>query len=92
MELIDPCIRDTCSTDKVLRCIQVGLLCVQDSAVDRPAMPSVMLLLESKTVDLPFPKLPRSTSITGSMDTCSLSESQEIESLNGVSVSSVDGR
>ncbi|KAL3740461.1 hypothetical protein ACJRO7_021706 [Eucalyptus globulus] len=92
MELIDPCIRDTCSTDKVLRCIQVGLLCVQDSAVDRPAMPSVMLLLESKTMDLPFPKLPRSTSITGSMDTCSLSESQEIESLNGVTVSSVDGR
>ncbi|KAL3740455.1 hypothetical protein ACJRO7_021702 [Eucalyptus globulus] len=92
MELIDPCIRDTCSTDKVLRCIQVGLLCVQDSAVDRPAMPSVMLLLESKTADLPFPKLPRSTSITGSMDTCSLSESQEIESLNGVTASSVDGR
>ncbi|KAF8030042.1 hypothetical protein BT93_E2461 [Corymbia citriodora subsp. variegata] len=92
IELIDPCIRDTCSTDEALRCVQVGLLCVQDSAVDRPAMSSVVLLLESETVDLPFPKLPRSTSITGSMDTCSLFESQEIESSNGVTVSSVDGR
>ncbi|XP_030467919.1 G-type lectin S-receptor-like serine/threonine-protein kinase B120 [Syzygium oleosum] len=92
MELIDPCIRDACSTDEVLRCMQVGLLCVQDSAVDRPAMPSVVLLLESETVDLPFPKLPRSTSIAGSIDTSSLYESQEIESSNGVTVSSVDGR
>ncbi|KAL3740453.1 hypothetical protein ACJRO7_021700 [Eucalyptus globulus] len=92
MELIDPCIRDTCSTDEVLRCIQVGLLCVQDSAPNRPAMPSVMLLLKSETVDLPFPKLPRSTSITGSTGTCSLFESQEMESLNGVTISSVVGR
>ncbi|KAF8030041.1 hypothetical protein BT93_E2460 [Corymbia citriodora subsp. variegata] len=89
MELIDPCIRDTCSTDEVLRCIQVGLLCVQDSAIDRPAMPSVVLLLESEIVDLPFPKLPRSTSMTGSIDTCSLFQSLEIESSNGVTVSSV---
>ncbi|KAF8030032.1 hypothetical protein BT93_E2452 [Corymbia citriodora subsp. variegata] len=92
MELIDPCIRDTCSTDEVSRCVQVGLLCVQDSAVDRPAMPSVMLLLKSETADLPFPKLPGSTSITGSIDTYPLFERHEIESLNGVTVSSVHGR
>lgn len=92
MELIDPCIRGACSRDEVLRCIQVGLLCVQDSAVDRPAMPSLVLLLGSETADLPLPKLPRSTSITGSVDAYSLSGSQEIESLNEVTVSSVDGR
>ncbi|KAI6704901.1 hypothetical protein NL676_007863 [Syzygium grande] len=91
MELVDPCIRDACSMDEVLRCVQVGLLCVQDSAVDRPAMPSVVLLLASETVDLPFPKLPRSTSITGSIDSSSLYESQEVESSRGVTVSSVDG-
>ncbi|KAL3740452.1 hypothetical protein ACJRO7_021699 [Eucalyptus globulus] len=92
IELIDPCIRDSCSTDEVLRCIQIGLLCVQDSTVDRPAMPSVVLLLGSETVDLPIPKLPMSISITGSMGTYSLFESQEIESSNGITVSSVDGR
>ncbi|XP_030514140.2 G-type lectin S-receptor-like serine/threonine-protein kinase B120 [Rhodamnia argentea] len=118
MELIDPCIRDTCSADELLRCIQVGLLCVQESAIDRLDMPNVVRLLESETAGLPLPKPPRSistrgsihsyssgetaglpspkppslTSNTGSMDTYSSFESQEIESWNGVTVSSGDGR
>ncbi|KAF8030038.1 hypothetical protein BT93_E2458 [Corymbia citriodora subsp. variegata] len=110
MELIDPFIRDTCSADDVLLCIQVGLLCAQDSAIDRPAMPSIVRLLESETAGLPLPKPPRLTLIRGSIDsypsgetvglpfqkppslTSITLESQEIESSNGVTVSSVDGR
>ncbi|KAL3740456.1 hypothetical protein ACJRO7_021703 [Eucalyptus globulus] len=74
MELIDPCIRDMCYVDEALRCIQVGLLCVQDSARDRPLMSSVVLLLESETAGLPLPKPPRLTSIGGFLGSYSLGE------------------
>lgn len=41
-----------------LRCIQVGLLCVQQRPEDRPIMPSVLLMLDSETVSLPKPGRP----------------------------------
>ncbi|XP_062110565.1 G-type lectin S-receptor-like serine/threonine-protein kinase At4g27290 isoform X2 [Humulus lupulus] len=42
---------------KVLRCINISLLCVQQSHVDRPAMSSVVLMLGSHN-ELPQPNLP----------------------------------
>ncbi|KAK2977250.1 hypothetical protein RJ640_005512 [Escallonia rubra] len=36
LELVDTCMGDSYPTNDVLRCIQVGLLCVQDEAIDRP--------------------------------------------------------
>ncbi|PKU85730.1 G-type lectin S-receptor-like serine/threonine-protein kinase B120 [Dendrobium catenatum] len=53
MELIDSSILETCSTRQVMRCIHVGLLCVQDRANDRPDMPSVLLML-GIAVELPL--------------------------------------
>ncbi|KAI9071340.1 hypothetical protein K1719_046699 [Acacia pycnantha] len=44
LELIDPSISDSYSPPEVLRCIQVGLLCVQERAEDRPAMSTVVLI------------------------------------------------
>jgi len=43
---------------EILRCIQVGLLCVQKCPEDRPAMSSVLLMLISETAVLPQPKQP----------------------------------
>ncbi|GMJ15309.1 cysteine-rich RLK (RECEPTOR-like protein kinase) 25 [Hibiscus trionum] len=54
-ELIDPNIADDCLIDEVLRWIHVALLCVQDDPAARPAMSSVILMLGSKSVDLPQP-------------------------------------
>lgn len=42
---------------EVLRCVHVGLLCVQQDPVDRPDMSSVVLMLGSE-VDLPQPEPP----------------------------------
>ncbi|TXG47220.1 hypothetical protein EZV62_026514 [Acer yangbiense] len=42
-------------TNEVMRCIQVGLLCVQDNAKDRPSMSNVVFMLSNETV-LPSPK------------------------------------
>lgn len=45
---------------EVMRCIQTGLLCVQDHASDRPTMSNVVLMLSSE-MDLPQPKQPTFT-------------------------------
>ncbi|KAK9064218.1 hypothetical protein SSX86_015598 [Deinandra increscens subsp. villosa] len=58
-ELIDESIRNEFSKDEVLTCIQIGLLCVQEHAEDRPSMPKVLLMLSSDGINLPQPKYQR---------------------------------
>ncbi|KAM3699600.1 hypothetical protein ACJW31_05G037600 [Castanea mollissima] len=59
LELIDPTIIDESSpSSEILRCIHVGLLCVQDKATDRPTMLDVATMLSSETVQLLPPKQP----------------------------------
>ena len=59
LELIDPTIIDeSCPSSEILRCIHVGLLCVQDRAIDRPTMLDVATMLSSETVPLLPPKQP----------------------------------
>ncbi|CAM8975137.1 unnamed protein product [Rhodiola kirilowii] len=55
-ELIDPSIKDSCLTEQALRCIHIGMLCVQDSAAYRPNMSTVIIMLESDSMLLPAPK------------------------------------
>lgn len=57
MELLDECLRDSQNSSEVLRCINIGLLCVQQRHVDRPNMSSVVLMLGSESA-LPQPKKP----------------------------------
>lgn len=49
---------DSYSINEVLRCIQVGLLCVQERAEDRPTMASVVLMLSSENPTMANPKTP----------------------------------
>ncbi|KAG6776917.1 hypothetical protein POTOM_016708 [Populus tomentosa] len=68
MEIVDPSIQDSCDENEVLRCIQIGMLCVQDSALQRPSMASVVVMLESCTTDIPLPRQPTFTSVRASID------------------------
>jgi hypothetical protein len=58
LELIDPFHKKTYIESEVLKCIQIGLLCVQEEAADRPTMSTVVRMLGSDTVDLPKPNQP----------------------------------
>ena len=58
MELLDTCLEDSCSRSEVLRCIQVGLLCVQKFPEDRPTMSFVVSMLVNEGAVLPQPKQP----------------------------------
>ena len=59
--LTDPAL-SSCNQDfeenEIMRCIQVGLLCVQECARDRPTMPTIISMLNCEIVNLPTPKKP----------------------------------
>ncbi|XXG69340.1 hypothetical protein AAC387_Pa06g2235 [Persea americana] len=58
LELIDKTLRKDCPSSEVLRCIHMGLLCVQEDFNERPTMSSVVLMLNSYSVTLPVPSPP----------------------------------
>jgi hypothetical protein len=58
MDLLDPIVRHSCSRNEVVRCIQMGLLCVQEDPANRPTMATIVLMLNSYSVTLPLPKQP----------------------------------
>ncbi|KAM0952325.1 putative protein kinase RLK-Pelle-DLSV family [Dioscorea sansibarensis] len=51
--------------EQVLRCIQIGLLCVQEDPNERPSMASVVLMLKSTYIPLCSPSAPASLSKGG---------------------------
>ncbi|KAI8570436.1 hypothetical protein RHMOL_Rhmol01G0033800 [Rhododendron molle] len=56
MEFMDPLMDDTNSACKLVRCMQVALLCVQENWEDRPSMLEVYSMLKNEIEDLPTPK------------------------------------
>ncbi|PWA64129.1 hypothetical protein CTI12_AA348100 [Artemisia annua] len=48
----------SCTPKEVMTCIHVGLLCVQDQAMDRPTMSEVISMLTNENMHLPEPKQP----------------------------------
>ena len=59
MEIVDPSLGDSYSHKGALKCINIGLLCVQESATDRPTMSTVVFMLgNNNDADLPSPKQP----------------------------------
>ncbi|WCJ29071.1 cysteine-rich RLK (RECEPTOR-like protein kinase) 25 [Euphorbia peplus] len=58
VELMDPMLSGSCCPDEFSRQVQIGLLCVQEDASERPTMSSVVLMLKSEMVPLPQPKKP----------------------------------
>jgi hypothetical protein len=58
MEVMDPSLSSHAPRDQMVKCIQIGLLCVQDDPMDRPMMSMVNIMLSSNTVTLSAPSKP----------------------------------
>nr|XP_043619208.1 cysteine-rich receptor-like protein kinase 10 [Erigeron canadensis] len=58
MDLMDPTMVETCSDDEAVRCINIGLLCVQEDVDARPSMSYVLNMLNNYSITLPSPKRP----------------------------------
>ncbi|XP_073006007.1 cysteine-rich receptor-like protein kinase 6 [Typha latifolia] len=57
-EVMDPSLGNHYPRSEMLRCIHIGLLCVQEDPVDRPSMSTVVVMLSSETVSLEAPARP----------------------------------
>jgi hypothetical protein len=79
--IIDPTLNND-SRNEMLRCIHIGLLCVQENVASRPTMASVVVMLNSDSVTLPMPLEP-AFHMDGSMKSWGHSSTQE--SVNGAS-------
>ncbi|XP_041023455.1 putative receptor-like protein kinase At4g00960 isoform X3 [Juglans microcarpa x Juglans regia] len=93
------------STTQIMRCIHIGLLCVQENVADRPTMAKVVLMFNSHSVTLPVPSRPAFLMHSTRSDVSSQLEnsvgvtrpvtrrSRSIEaSINKASISELDGR
>jgi len=58
LEIMDSSLSDHPSVDQMLKCIHIGLLCVQHNPADRPMMSTVNTMLNSSTVPRQAPSRP----------------------------------
>ncbi|KAK9936133.1 hypothetical protein M0R45_012994 [Rubus argutus] len=56
LEFVEPCLMESCPTTQILRCMHIGLLCVQEDPAERPTMSAVVVLLGSDSIELAEPK------------------------------------
>ncbi|CAH8275870.1 unnamed protein product [Arabidopsis lyrata] len=100
LEIADPIIVGTSSSSstfrphEVLRCLQIGLLCVQERAEDRPKMSSVVFMLGNEKGEIPQPKPPGYCIGRSFLETDSSSSTQRNESstINQFTVSVINAR
>ncbi|PRQ44981.1 putative protein kinase RLK-Pelle-DLSV family [Rosa chinensis] len=90
LELVDEVFGDSYSSSEVITCVHVGLLCVQDNAMDRPTMADVASILSSEK-DGPHPKMPIFT-IQNSAYHLRLSYENTNSSKNESSITTIEGR
>lgn len=90
IELMDQVLTESSCLSKGLRCILVGLLCVQDLPKDRPTMTEAVSMLTSET-DLPVPKEPLFT-LQRLSGTNTEQELRNMYPINAVTITMIDGR
>ncbi|KAK6264836.1 hypothetical protein SCA6_020270 [Theobroma cacao] len=91
LNLIDQALGDSFCNVEVMRCIHVGLLCVQENPADRPNMLAVILQLTSGT-NLPRPKQPAFAFDNSRFSSHRSNSNSYICSVNEVTLSATEGR
>ncbi|KAG6416530.1 hypothetical protein SASPL_123962 [Salvia splendens] len=90
--LIDTRISSLSYRAEVIRCIHIGLLCVQQFARDRPSASAVLSMLSSEISQLPQPKIPAFAIKSNHSDAGTSSSQLSRSSNNNVTLTAVDGR
>lgn len=58
LDLVDATLCNNFSRDEMIKCIHIGLLCIQEDASIRPRMTSIVGVLNGKATSLSMPKPP----------------------------------
>lgn len=92
LKLVDPTLAK-CNPDEATLCIQLGLLCCQASASDRPDMISVHLMLSGDSFTLPRPGKPGVQGRQGRWSTTNTynTSGTKISSTSGTKISATSG-
>ncbi|KAI3943929.1 hypothetical protein MKW92_025852 [Papaver armeniacum] len=91
--LIDPAIlHESTPLAEIFRCIQVGLLCVQECARDRPNMSTTLSMLTSEIATLPTPKQPAFIERRDHASLDSPAHSLGSASVNHLTITHIEGR
>ncbi|KAL2495211.1 putative cysteine-rich receptor-like protein kinase 31 [Forsythia ovata] len=90
LDIVDSSLDNSYDVNKILRCIHVGLLCVQECAPDRPIMSEVAFMLCNET-RLPYPKQPAFI-FNNASTTSPKSASAENRSVNDMSITMLEAR
>ncbi|BAF21779.1 cysteine-rich receptor-like protein kinase 6 isoform X2 [Oryza sativa Japonica Group] len=91
-ELVDQALGEDFPAMEVMKCVQVALLCVQDSADDRPNMSDVIAMLGSEGVTMPEPRQPAYFNVRISSLAVSSSSFGESYCMSNVTLMEEDGR
>ncbi|KAJ7979638.1 cysteine-rich receptor-like protein kinase 21 [Quillaja saponaria] len=90
MEFVDPSVDDTSSPCKLMRCLQVALLCIEENANDRPSMLEISSMLRNDNTTMGIPKKPAFSRKNVRGDAGNNSSSQlEVFSVNDVTTSQI---
>ncbi|XP_016488996.1 G-type lectin S-receptor-like serine/threonine-protein kinase At1g11330 [Nicotiana tabacum] len=89
---IDPVILNPSMEMEIRKCIQIGLLCVQEFAEDRPSISSILAMLTSENTSLPTPLQPAFTERQVSFFTVCNKNRENEWSLNHTSITTLTGR
>ena len=90
--IVDSSLGQAYPAHEVSRCIQIGLLCVQEQAMDRPTMIEIVFMLGNES-PLPAPKKPafiNRRNISNGQD--SSSSTGALGSINDVTMSALEAR
>ncbi|XP_075666810.1 G-type lectin S-receptor-like serine/threonine-protein kinase RKS1 isoform X2 [Castanea sativa] len=90
LDIVDSSITESFVSHEVLRCIQIGLLCVQEDATDRPTMLAILLMLSCETT-IPSPKQPAFVFRRPTNDLGSITE-KGFYSINDVTITMLEAR
>ncbi|XP_047331764.1 G-type lectin S-receptor-like serine/threonine-protein kinase At1g11410 [Impatiens glandulifera] len=90
-DIIDSRMGDLWPNQEVLRCIHIGLLCVQEHAMDRPTMSEVVFMI-CKDMSLPSPKQPAFIFNGQDMNASDSSTSIKVNSINNLSITEIIAR
>ncbi|KAI3823889.1 hypothetical protein L1987_05334 [Smallanthus sonchifolius] len=90
LEILDQSLAESSYLENdVIRCINIGLLCVQEDADARPSMASILNMLNNNSVTLPEPKKPPYFLSNGLLLDISGDPDKSIPTLSSVSKSSM---
>ncbi|XP_073138954.1 G-type lectin S-receptor-like serine/threonine-protein kinase CES101 isoform X2 [Henckelia pumila] len=89
-ELMDPTLGGSCNSEQLHRCIHIGLLCLENHAVDRPSVEDVILMLKNEMKNLSMPKNPAFITRNSVVELRKRISSQKIDSVNEITLTQTE--